>query len=89
MAPPSPLGAAGLHSLGYVVVETTDLDRWTELAVEVLGMVPGTGPDPAALYLRVDDRPARVIVHAGRATAWSPSVGSAATPRPGQRSWLG
>ena len=66
MTPSSPPGAVSLHSLGYVVVETTDLDRWRELAVEVLGMVPGTGPDPTALYLRLDDRPARVIVHAGQ-----------------------
>ena len=47
----------GLHSLGYLVVETTDLERWRELAVDVLGMVVGKGPDPDALYLRLDDRP--------------------------------
>ncbi len=58
-------GLASVHSLGYLVVETTDLDRWRELAVDVLGMAVGKGPDAAALYLRIDDRPARVIVHAG------------------------
>ena len=55
-----------LHSLGYLVVETTDLERWRELAVDVLGMVVGKGPDPDALYLRLDDRPARIIVQPGQ-----------------------
>ncbi|MCW2587503.1 MAG: putative 2,3-dihydroxybiphenyl 1,2-dioxygenase or glyoxalase/bleomycin resistance protein [Frankiales bacterium] len=57
---------AFVHSLGYLVVETTDLDRWRELAVDVLGMAVGQGPDPEALYLRIDDRPARVVVHPGQ-----------------------
>ena len=59
------VGLSGVHSLGYLVVETTDLDRWRELAVDVLGMVVGKGPDPTALYLRIDDRPYRVVVHPG------------------------
>jgi 3,4-dihydroxy-9,10-secoandrosta-1,3,5(10)-triene-9,17-dione 4,5-dioxygenase len=57
---------ASVHSLGYLVIETTDLDRWRELAVDVLGMAVGSGPDPDALYLRIDQRPARVIIHAGQ-----------------------
>jgi 3,4-dihydroxy-9,10-secoandrosta-1,3,5(10)-triene-9,17-dione 4,5-dioxygenase len=56
---------AGLHSLGYLVVETTDLGRWRELAIDVLGMAVGRGPDPDALYLRIDERAARVVVHPG------------------------
>jgi 2,3-dihydroxybiphenyl 1,2-dioxygenase len=57
---------ASVHSLGYLVIETTDLDRWRELTVDVLGMAVGKGPDPAALYLRIDNRPARVVVHPGQ-----------------------
>jgi 2,3-dihydroxybiphenyl 1,2-dioxygenase len=61
--------SAQVHSLGYLIVETTDLERWRELAVDVLGMAVGKGPDPKAddpaLYLRIDDRPARVIVRPG------------------------
>jgi 3,4-dihydroxy-9,10-secoandrosta-1,3,5(10)-triene-9,17-dione 4,5-dioxygenase len=57
---------AGVHSLGYLVVETTDLERWRELAVDVLGMAVGKGPDPDALYLRIDDRPARLVIHPGQ-----------------------
>jgi 2,3-dihydroxybiphenyl 1,2-dioxygenase len=58
--------SARVHSLGYLVVETTDLDRWRELAVEVVGMAEGTGPDPDALYLRMDDRPYRLVIHRGQ-----------------------
>jgi hypothetical protein len=39
---------ARVHSLGYLVVETTDLDRWRELAVDVLGMAVGPGPAQSA-----------------------------------------
>jgi 2,3-dihydroxybiphenyl 1,2-dioxygenase len=51
-----------LHGLGYLTISTGQLDRWRELAVDVLGMVVGDGPDPDALYLRVDDRPARLVL---------------------------
>lgn len=54
-----------IFGLGYLTLETRDLDRWRELAVDVLGMVVGEGPDPDALYLRVDDRPARVVLLPG------------------------
>ena len=57
---------ARIHSLGYLVVETTDLDRWRELAVDVLGMLPGKGPDEGSLYLRIDDRPYRLVIHPGQ-----------------------
>src|SRR3954470_9712031 len=51
-----------IHSLGYLTIETADLDRWRELAVDVLGMVVGDGPDPAPLSLRVADRAARLVL---------------------------
>ena len=35
-----------LHGLGYLTIQTAELERWRELAVDVLGMVPGDGPDP-------------------------------------------
>ncbi|MCU1621762.1 MAG: bphC [Frankiales bacterium] len=60
------MSGARVHSLGYLVIETTDLDRWRELAVDVLGMAVSHGPDPDALYLRIDGRPARVIVQPGQ-----------------------
>ncbi|MGY1812488.1 VOC family protein [Blastococcus sp. SYSU D00820] len=51
-----------LRGLGYVEVQTTDIDRWRELTVEALGFGVGTGPNPDALYLRMDERRARIIV---------------------------
>jgi len=52
-------------SLGYVTIQTADIDRWREFAFSVLGFAEGKGPDPSALYLRMDERAARIIVVPG------------------------
>lgn len=54
-----------IKSLGYIIVQTTDIDRWRTFAFDVLGFAEGSGPDPDALYLRVDERPARITVVPG------------------------
>ncbi|MGA7051591.1 MAG: biphenyl-2,3-diol 1,2-dioxygenase [Mycobacterium sp.] len=54
-----------LKSLGYITVSTNDIDRWRHFAFAVLGFAEGTGPNPAALYLRMDERAARIIVVPG------------------------
>lgn len=54
-----------IRSLGYLRVEATDLEAWRSFAVKVLGMVLGRGPDPDALYLRMDDFPARLVIVPG------------------------
>jgi 2,3-dihydroxybiphenyl 1,2-dioxygenase len=54
-----------LKSLGYVQVQTADIDRWRHFAFDVLGFAEGQGPDSSALYLRMDERPARIIVVPG------------------------
>jgi 3,4-dihydroxy-9,10-secoandrosta-1,3,5(10)-triene-9,17-dione 4,5-dioxygenase len=54
-----------VHSLGYVTVQATDMDRWRHFAFDVLGFAQGSGPDPDALYLRMDERSARIIVVPG------------------------
>jgi 3,4-dihydroxy-9,10-secoandrosta-1,3,5(10)-triene-9,17-dione 4,5-dioxygenase len=56
---------ADITSLGYLTVESATIDRWRHLAFGVLGFAEGTGPDPAALYLRMDERAARIIVTPG------------------------
>lgn len=38
------------------------MDAWREYGLKVLGMVEGTGTDPTALYLRMDDFPARLVI---------------------------
>jgi 3,4-dihydroxy-9,10-secoandrosta-1,3,5(10)-triene-9,17-dione 4,5-dioxygenase len=54
-----------IRGLGYLEVQTQDLPRWRELTVECLGLAVGTGPDEAALYLRMDERRARLVVRPG------------------------
>jgi 3,4-dihydroxy-9,10-secoandrosta-1,3,5(10)-triene-9,17-dione 4,5-dioxygenase len=55
----------GIRSLGYLRIEATDLARWREFGLKVLGMVEGTGADPDALYLRMDEFPARLVIVPG------------------------
>jgi 3,4-dihydroxy-9,10-secoandrosta-1,3,5(10)-triene-9,17-dione 4,5-dioxygenase len=54
-----------LKSLGYITVSTNDIERWRHFAFGILGFAEGKGPDPAALYLRMDERPARIVVVPG------------------------
>ncbi|MFD9958918.1 iron-dependent extradiol dioxygenase HsaC [Amycolatopsis sp. NPDC058986] len=55
----------GIRSLGYLRIEATDMAAWREYGLKVLGMVEGSGTDPDALYLRMDDFPARLVVFPG------------------------
>ncbi|WP_329791043.1 VOC family protein [Lentzea sp. DG1S-22] len=55
----------GIRSLGYLRIETTDMARWREFGLKVLGMVEGKGSAEGALHLRMDDFPARLVVVPG------------------------
>jgi 3,4-dihydroxy-9,10-secoandrosta-1,3,5(10)-triene-9,17-dione 4,5-dioxygenase len=57
----------GIRSLGYLRVEATDMAAWREYGLKVLGMVEGKGENPDALYLRMDDFPARLVISPGPA----------------------
>ena len=54
-----------IKSLGYIKIQTSDMDRWRSFAFDVLGFAQGSGPEPEALYLRMDERPARIVVVPG------------------------
>src|SRR6201984_1725398 len=57
-----------IRSLGYLRIEATDVAAWREYGLKVLGMVEGKGaPEGAqeALYLRMDDFPARLGIVPG------------------------
>ncbi|RPA59988.1 2,3-dihydroxybiphenyl 1,2-dioxygenase [Gordonia oryzae] len=54
-----------IRSLGYMRIEATDVDAWREYGLKVLGMVEGTGTVDGALYLRMDDFPARLVIVPG------------------------
>ncbi|TDC87896.1 2,3-dihydroxybiphenyl 1,2-dioxygenase [Saccharopolyspora aridisoli] len=55
----------GIRSLGYLRIEATDVEAWRVYGLKVLGMVEGSGTDPDALYLRMDDFPARLVIVPG------------------------
>jgi 3,4-dihydroxy-9,10-secoandrosta-1,3,5(10)-triene-9,17-dione 4,5-dioxygenase len=48
--------------LGYLRIEATDVSAWREHGLKVLGMLEGDGSDDDALYLRMDDFPARLVI---------------------------
>ena len=57
-----------IRSLAYLRIEATDVAAWREFGLKVLGMVegkPATGGNPDALYLRMDDFPARLVIVPG------------------------
>ncbi|GAA4822810.1 VOC family protein [Tomitella cavernea] len=58
-----------IRALGYIEVQTNDMERWRKLAFGVLGFAEGAPPaggdDTGALYLRMDERAARIIVTPG------------------------
>jgi 3,4-dihydroxy-9,10-secoandrosta-1,3,5(10)-triene-9,17-dione 4,5-dioxygenase len=58
---------SGIRSLGYLRVEATDPGAWREFGTKLLGMVEGRGPEPGAVYLRMDDFPARFVIVPGDA----------------------
>lgn len=54
-----------IRSLGYLRIEATDMAAWREYGLKVLGMVEGKGAVPDALYLRMDEFPARLVIVPG------------------------
>ncbi|WP_200174484.1 VOC family protein, partial [Tomitella cavernea] len=61
--------AREIRALGYIEVQTNDMERWRKLAFGVLGFAEGAPPaggdGTGALYLRMDERAARIIVTPG------------------------
>ena len=54
-----------IRSLGYLRIEATDMGAWRDYGLKVLGMVEGRGSTEGALYLRMDDFPARLVIVPG------------------------
>ncbi|MBA0126566.1 VOC family protein [Haloechinothrix sp. YIM 98757] len=54
-----------ISSLGYVRIQVSDPDAWRTFAFDVMGFAEGSGPDPDALYLRMDERHARIVLVPG------------------------
>ena len=54
-----------VRALGYVRIRATDMAAWRTFALDVIGFAEGKGPEPDALYLRQDERPARIVILPG------------------------
>jgi 3,4-dihydroxy-9,10-secoandrosta-1,3,5(10)-triene-9,17-dione 4,5-dioxygenase len=54
-----------ISSLGYLRFSSADVPAWREFGVKVLGMTEGRGPEEGALYLRMDEMPARLVIVPG------------------------
>src|ERR1700749_705099 len=54
-----------IRSLGYLRIEATDMQAGRDYALKVLGMIEGKGSTEGALYLRMDDFPARLVIVPG------------------------
>lgn len=51
-----------IRSLAYLRIGATDMGAWREYGLKVLGMIEGKGSVSDALYLRMDDFPARLVI---------------------------
>ena len=56
-----------ISSLGYLRIESADPAAWREFGVKILGMTEGRGPEAEAVYLRMDEFPARLVIIPGSA----------------------
>ena len=54
-----------IRSLGYLRIESTNVAAWREYGLKVLGMAEGKGLTDGALYLRMDEFPARLVIVPG------------------------
>jgi 3,4-dihydroxy-9,10-secoandrosta-1,3,5(10)-triene-9,17-dione 4,5-dioxygenase len=52
-------------TLGYINIESTDLGRWREFAVNTLGLMEGLPGSDGSVRLRVDERPFRLAISRG------------------------
>jgi 3,4-dihydroxy-9,10-secoandrosta-1,3,5(10)-triene-9,17-dione 4,5-dioxygenase len=69
-----------IGELGYVVVETPDLEAWRTFATQILGMRAESGPD-GSLYLKMDDRDFRFALVPGTADRLQASGWGVATQK--------
>ena len=48
-------------SLGYAIIEATDIAAWRKFGTDVLGLMASDSPDDG-VRLRMDDRPFRIAI---------------------------
>lgn len=52
----------GVCSLGYIRLNSSDIDGWRRFGDEFVGFMRVDGADPDSLYFRMDHYPARIVV---------------------------
>ena len=52
----------GVRSLGYLRLESNDIEAWKVFGGDFLGMMRVEGGDPESLYFRIDHYPPRLVV---------------------------
>lgn len=55
----------GVRSLGYVRLNSPDIEAWRRFGEDFLGMMRVEGADPGSLYFRIDDFPPRLVITPG------------------------
>ncbi|HUC57584.1 MAG TPA: VOC family protein [Streptosporangiaceae bacterium] len=55
----------GIRSLGYLRIQAVDPGQWRDFGTKLLGLIEGRGPESGAVYLRMDDFPARFVIVPG------------------------
>jgi 3,4-dihydroxy-9,10-secoandrosta-1,3,5(10)-triene-9,17-dione 4,5-dioxygenase len=55
-----------VRSLGYVVIEATDVAAWRKFAVEAIGLMEGAPGADGSVRFRIDERPFRIAVVPGQ-----------------------
>ena len=59
-----------IRSLGYVCIESTDLEKWRSFATDIVGlMIAPNMPEDGNLYFKMDERPFRFMIVPGERDA--------------------
>lgn len=72
-----------IHSLGYITVKTTALDKWKKYGTEMVGFAVNDAMTQAnndTLFLKMDDRPFRFLIEKGSEDRYGSSGWEAANP---------
>jgi len=56
---------AQVMGLGYIVIETRDIEAWRQFGTQALGMMEMPRSDDGTLHLKMDERPFRIAVVEG------------------------
>lgn len=59
----------GVHSLGYIRLNSPDIDEWRRFGKDFAGLMQVDGADEKSVYFRMDDHPPRLVVSPAEKTS--------------------